>query len=85
MRRRLASVGRKGRGKSVLSRFQCGVSEKLSTTTARASPSEREALRSLKSCPAQVSGPTFVRRTPIRRHVLDPQRRKSLIISPPLG
>ena len=78
-RRSLASVGRKGRGKSVLSRFQCGVSEKRSTTTARASPSEREALWSLNSCPARVSGPTFVRRTPLRRHLLDPARRKSSI------
>ena len=80
-----ASVGRKGREKSVLSRFRCGVSEKRSTTTARASPSEREALWSLNSCPARVSGPTFVRRTPLRRHVLGPARRKSSILSRPFG
>ena len=80
-RRSLASAGLKGREKSVLSRFQCGVSEKRSITTARASPSEREALWSLNSCPARVSGPPFVRRTPLRRHVLDPARRKSSIIA----
>ena len=44
VRRSLASVGVKGRWKSVLSRLQCGISEKRSTTTARASPSERVAL-----------------------------------------
>ena len=83
-RRSLASVGRKGRGKSVLSRFQCGVSEKRSTTTARTPPSGREALWSLNSCPARMSGPTFVGRTPLRRHVLDPARRKSSIHPAPL-
>ena len=82
-RRSLASAGLKGREKSVLSRFRCGVSEKRSITTARASPSEREALWSLNSCPARVSGPTFVRRTPLRRHGLDPRRRKSSIIARP--
>ena len=43
-RRSLASLFRKGRGKSVLSRVRCGVLGMSPTTTARAPPSEREAL-----------------------------------------
>ena len=51
------------------------------------SPSEREALWWSKTCATwcatYVRHPLFVRWTPIRRHVLDPRRRKSSIISRP--
>ena len=50
-RRRLASLSRSGRGKSVFSRVQCGVSGKSHTTTARGPPSEKEALCVSRSCP----------------------------------
>jgi len=48
------------------------------------SPSEREALRWSKACATSVSHLLFVRGPPLRRHVLDPRRRKSSIISRPL-
>ena len=48
-RRSLASPCRIGRGKSVSSRVQCGVRRKSLTTTARAPPSERQALWLLKA------------------------------------
>ena len=82
-RRSLASLFRMGRGKSVLSRVPCGVSEKSRTPTARAPPSEREALWLSKSCPVQVANPTLVKWTPIRRHRRHPQRRKLSIIPRP--
>ena len=54
------------------------------TTTARAPPSERKALWVSKSCHPSMSPPPSERVTPIRRHLLDPQRRKSSIIPRPL-
>ena len=57
---------------------------KLSTTTARAPPSERKALGWLKSRSTYMRHPPFVAVSPVRRHVLDPRRRKSSIISRPL-
>ena len=59
---------------------QCGFPGTTWTTTARASPSESGALGLLKgratSCATYVRHPPFVRWSPIRRHVLDPGRRK---------
>ena len=55
--------------------------------TSEGAPSEREALWLSKacatSCATYVRHPPFVRWPPIRRHVLDPRRRKSSIISRP--
>ncbi len=69
-------------------RVQCGCPGTAWTTTARASPSESGALGLLKgratSCATSVRHPPFVRWSPIRRHVLDPRRRKSSIMSRPL-
>ena len=43
-------------------------------------PSERKALWVSKACTTWLSHPWSERGTPIRRHLLDPQRRKSSII-----
>ena len=45
----------------------------------------REALWLSIVCTIQVSNPLSVEYSPIRRHLLDPQRRKSSIIPPSLG
>ena len=84
-RRSLASLFRMGRGKSVLSRVLCGVSEKTRTPTARAPPSEREALWLSKACATCVRHQVFFSGALIRRHRLDPQRRKLSIIPRSLG
>ena len=69
-------------------RVQCGFPGTAWTTTARASPSESGALGLLKgrttSCATYARHPPSERVTPIRRHVLDPRRRKSSIMSRPL-
>ena len=76
-----------GFGQSVSTRVQCGFPGTAWTTTARASPSESGALGLLKgratSCATYVRHPPFVSGPPIRRHVLDPRRRKSSIIPRP--
>ena len=84
-RRSLASVGHKGRGKSVLSRVRYGVSEKRSTTTARTPPSLREALWRSKKWAIQVGYPPSVNGPPSRRHRRDPETRKSSIVPGALG
>ena len=58
-RRSLASLCRNARGKSVLSRVRCGVSGMPRTTTARAPPSLRDALRGAKKWAIQVGYPPF--------------------------
>ena len=72
---------------SVPNHVQCGFPGTAWTTTARASPSESGALGLLNgratSCATYVRHPPFVRWSPIRRHVLDPRRRKSSIIPRP--
>ena len=77
-----------GFGQSVPTHVQCGFPGTAWTTTARASPSESGALGLLKgratSCATYVRHPPFVRWSPIRRHVLDPRRRKWSIIPRPL-
>ena len=78
-RRSLASLFRSGRGKSVLSRVQWGVGRLSLTTTARAPPSERTALRVSQSCHPSMSPPLVAGGPPLRRHLSDPQRRKSPI------
>lgn len=71
----VASLFRNARGKSVLSRFQCGVSGRSRATTARAPPSLREASWRSKKWPIQVAHPPRVNGPPLRRHLPDPQRR----------
>ena len=66
-------------GESVSTRVQWGFSGKAPTTTARASPSDSADLQLSKSCTTWVRHPTLVRWSPIRRHELDPRRRKSSI------
>ncbi len=77
-----------GFGQSVPTRVQCGFPGTAWTTTARASPSESGALGLLNgratTCATYARHPPFERVTPIRRHVLDPRRRKSSIMSRPL-
>ena len=53
------------------------------TTTGRASLSESGALGLLKRRATSMRRPPFVRWPPLRRHVLDPRRRKSSIIPRP--
>ena len=76
-----------GLGQSVSTRVQCGFPGTAWTTTARASPSEREALRWSKACATWcatwVRHPPFVAVSPIRRHEGDPRRRKLSIIPRP--
>ena len=76
-----------GFGQSVPTRIQYGFPGTAWTTTARASPSESGALGLLKgratTCATSVRHPPFVSGPPIRRHVLDPRRRKSSIMSRP--
>ena len=78
----------RGLGESVPTRVQCGFPGTAWTTTARTSPSESGALGLLMgratTCATSVRHPPFVRWSPIRRHVLDPRRRKSSIIPRPL-
>ena len=59
--------------------------ERASTTTARAAPSDSAVLWLPNACTTWMRHPTLVRWPPIRRHGLDPQRRKSLIDPRPLG
>ena len=77
-----------GFAQSVPTRVQCGFPGTTWTTTARTSPSESGALGWLKgratSCATYVGHPPFVSGPPLRRHVLDPRRRKSSITSRPL-
>ena len=77
----------RGLGESVPTRVQCGFPGTTWTTTARATPSESGVLGLLKgratTCATYVRHPPFVRWSPIRRHVLDPRRRKSSIMSRP--
>ena len=72
---------------SVPTRVQCGFPGTTWTTTARASPSESGALGFLKgratSCATYVRHSPFVSGPPIRRHVLDPRRRKSSMVPRP--
>ena len=79
---------RSGFGQSAPTLVQCGFPGTAWTTTARALPSERGALGWLKgratTCATSVDHPPFVSGPPLRRHVLDPRRRKSSIISRPL-
>ena len=86
-RRSLVSPRRSRRGESAPTLVQCGFPGTAWTTTARASPSEREALWWSKACATwcatSVRHPLFVNGPPLRRHVLDPRRRKSSIISRP--
>ena len=86
--RRRTGLYRKGPGESVPTRVQCGFPGTAWTTTARGSPSESGALGLLKgratTCAIYVRRPPFVSGPPVRRHVLDPRRRKSSIISRPL-
>ena len=86
--RRRTGLYPKGFGQSAPTRVQCGFPGTTWTTTARTSPSESGALGLLKgratSCATYVRHPPFVSGPPIRRHVLDPRRRKSSIISRPL-
>ena len=69
-------------------RVQCGLPGEACTTTARAAPSESGALGWLKgpatTCATYVRHPAFVSGACIRRHVLDPRKRKSSIIRRPL-
>ena len=77
-----------GFGESVPTRIQCGFPGTTWTTTARTSPSERGALGLLKgratTCATSMRHPPFVSGPPLRRHVLDPQRRKSSMFRRPL-
>ena len=86
--RRRTALCRRRFGESLPTRFQCGFSGTTWTTTAGTSPSERGALGLLKgratSCATYARHPPSGRVTPIRRHVLDPRRRKSSIMSRPL-
>ena len=76
-----------GLRQSVPTRVQCGFPGTTWTTTARASPSESGALGLLKgratSCATYARHPPFLSGPSIRRHVLDPRRRKSSIIGIP--
>ena len=69
-------------------RVQCGLPGKACTTTGRAAPSESGALGWLKgpatTCATWMSHPSFVSGACIRRHVLDPRKRKSSITRRPL-
>ena len=69
-----------GCGQSASTRVQCGFPGTTWTTTARASPSESGALALLKGRATYVRHSPFVSGPPIRRHVLDPRRRKSSIV-----
>ena len=75
--RRRTALCRRRFGESLLTRFQCGFPGTTWTTTARTSPSERGALGWSKACATCVRHPPSERWPPIRRHGLDPQRRKS--------
>ena len=50
-----------------------------------APPSEREALWLSRVCTTQVNNLVSIEYSPIQRHLLEPQRRKSSIISRPLA
>ncbi len=56
---------------------------KASNHSGEKPPSEREALWLSKVCTIQVNNLVSVEYSPIQRHLLDPQRRKSLIVSVP--
>jgi len=79
-RRNLASLCRFRGAKSALSRVQSDVPGKHLTTTARAPPSEKEALRLLKARATQTRHRGFFGGALVCLHRIDPQRRKSLII-----
>ena len=57
---------------------------KASNHSGKEPPSEREALWLSKVCTIQVNNLVSVKYSPIQRHLLDPQRRKSSIMSRPL-
>ena len=72
----LRYVCRRGRGESVPTRVQYGFPGKAPTTAARTGPSESGALGLLKSRATFVRHQAFVSGALIRRHGLDPRRRK---------
>ncbi len=71
-------------GKSVPTLVQCGFRGTTWTTTARAPPSEKKAPWLLTKWTTWVDPPPSISGPPLRRHVLDPRRRKSSIIARPL-
>ena len=77
-----------GFGQSVQPASNAGFRAQPGPQRRGAAPSESGALGLLKgratSCATYVRHPPFVSGPPIRRHVLDPRRRKSSIISRPL-
>ncbi len=77
-----------GLGQSVPARVQCRFPGTTWTTTARAAPSESGALGLLRgratTRATSVRHPLFLSGASIPRHVLDPRRRKSSIMSRPL-
>ena len=75
---------RSRRGESVPNRFQQGFPGKAPTIAARAPPSESADLSLPDACATYRSHPPFVSGACVRRHHLDPRRRKSSIISRPL-
>ncbi len=56
---------------------------KASNHSGEETPSERKALWLSKVCTIQVNNLVSVEYSPIQRHLLDPRRRKSLIVSVP--
>ena len=74
--RRPTALYRGGLGESVPTHVQCGFPGIASTTAARAAPSDSAVLWLSIACTIWLSHPTLVRWPPIRRHGLDPRRRK---------
>ena len=66
-------------------RVQCGFPGIASTTAARAAPSDSAVLWLPNACTTCMRHPPSERGTPIRRHGLDPRRRKSSIHRTPAG
>ena len=77
--RRPTALYRRGLGESVPTRVRCGFPGIASTTAARAAPSDSAVLWLPNACTTWMRHPTLVRWPPIRRHGLDPRRRKSSI------
>ena len=82
--RRPTTLYRRGLGESVPTHVRCGFPGIASTTAARAAPSDSTVLWLPNACTTCVRHPTLVRWPPIRRHGLDPQRRKSSIDPAPI-
>ena len=74
--RRPTALFRTGFEESVPTRVQCGFPGKVSTTAARATPSDSAVLWLPNACTTCMRHPPSKRGTPIRRHGLDPRRRK---------